>query len=1305
MLGKLDLLVNIYEYNIKINKSIPDNRMVAIISIQIGGLLTRKNMMAEEKYRSKALECLKRSYKLLNYLENKEALVHTLRSFSRFARKHDDFDRAIEAIEITIDIYRDNDDWKNLARVLNTQGLLYDRIGRVEEAITAFLEQSLIGEKYQDKLQLGGYSNSGFSTLFKRNPDFLFNNNDVFLNSFESILKNKNYSQDIIFLIKRLHLLSSYLKHYHYQEQANIAIEVIKIANKISKKENKHQLRAKGLYDLAKLQFETNKMIPGMYSFEKLYPMYKISSIDKTQFIRWLLQLGILLKSLKNFEDAKTILEHQIEVSKFLDNHYFIHGLKVLVGLFIKQNKLKQAYDTFFKEAKVVVKYAKSSSYISPIIKNLIILGHRLRKKNELKFSTRVIQYVIKLSQDSEDRKSLAIGYNILGQVKWYKKEQEHAARLFVEQIKIGQEISDDEEIKIGTRDLVKIIGRLNQPNLRLLEDILMVLRENKEIIKNDRDLLDNLIALGEKVKATNQVKALDFFELSAEFYTISRKIKNLSKLKTQIKDLSKELVSDKYYKDASKALLLLFSLDKTFDKQELAERLINVGQKLESQNYLTDAQELFECVIKIGQDTNNMINESLGYSFLGKILQAKGLLSDAFLAFLCQIKICELPEFRKMPEEPIKIWDPQNNRDKEKKSTEFLKEGLESLKELLPLQYNRAIESLKNLCEIADNEPPNIKLSSFRKQLSDGFEAFYILFQIDNILYSRSIVNGDFYESLRKFIKDRAEKWDSDKYYLNKSISLAENVQQKGLEKDAFYIVGKIFSMTKKPDNLAIDYLNKAIEHSQIENCELKYLAQIYQARGMISVLQQNYKAALKDFDQSFNIAEKSGNILGLELIINNLEKTLKRKDIDQENKAIIYCKRSLAVAPGSFVLQEIYKKYSNDKLTILPKQVKSQNKQHQKLNNYFKYVEEYEKYVEKNEKDKYRNTNENIWVPRICHQNNWVLSVWVYRYTKNSFEIGLFLAADCFLFRKDAGVIAALMYCLSDAYFYTGKMQLTFCGQKEEQNYQLEKGFEPKIPESIVRVSKELEVTIEEDGKLISDEQGREFYIKITGWSPEIRETIREKKIDLVHISFLVNRGVWTHEQVELLTRYSQELNCIFNGRMSRESFIIYQHNLLLLRFGLMAEYFKNTLNGYNEMRRDPLEIKWFDINKQEYFTTHALEITTIFQGNYTIPKNTKFQVIYLCHNQENYESFVDRDFQVFTSENLTIFVVTRDFDWISRTTTNFVRDFVNKNTKNTKVFIVKILNILGELNREVHERLSRTSNSHKYLSERPE
>ena len=856
MLGKLDLLVNIYEYNIKINKSIPDNRMVAIISIQIGGLLTHENMIAEEKYRDKALECLKQSYKLRNYLENKEPLVRTLVDFSRCPDKHDDFDRAIEALEITIDIYRDNDDWKNLARVLNTQGLLYDRIGRVEEAITAFLEQSLIGEKYQDKLQLGGYSNSGFSTLFKRNPDFLFNNNDVFLNSFESILKNKNYSQDINFLIKRLHSLSSHLKHHHYQDQANIAIKIIKSANQISKKKNKDQLLTKGLYDLAKLEFEKNQMSPGMHSFRELYDNYDNSSIDKTQFIRWLLQLGILLKSLKNFEDAKTILEHQIEVSKFLDNHYFIHGLKVLVELFIKQDKLKQAYDTFFKEAKIVVKYAKSSSYISPIIKNLIILGHRLRKKNELKFSTRVIQYVIKLSQDSEDRKSLAIGYNILGQVKWDKKEQDHAARLFVEQIKIGQEISDDEQIKIGTRDLVKIMGKLNQPNLRLLEDILMVLRENKEIIKNDRYLLDNLIALGEKVKATNQVKALEIFELSADFYTISRKIKNFSKLKTQIKDLSKELVSDKYYKDASKALLLLFSLDKTFEKQELAKSLINVGQQLESQNYLTDAQELFECVIKIGQDTNDMINESLGYSFLGKILQAKGLLSDAFLAFLCQIKICELPEFRKMPEESIKIWDQQNNRDKEKKSTEFLKDGLESLKELLPLQYNRAIESLKNLCEIADNEPPNVKLSSFREQLSDGFEAFYILFQIDNILYSRSIVNGDFSESLRKFIKDRAEKWDSDKYYLNKSISLAENVQQKGLEKDAFYIVGKIFSMTKKPDDLARDYLNKAIEHSQIENCELKYLAQIYQARGMISVLQQNYKAALKDFDQSFNIA-----------------------------------------------------------------------------------------------------------------------------------------------------------------------------------------------------------------------------------------------------------------------------------------------------------------------------------------------------------------------------------------------------------------------------------------------------------------
>ena len=68
------------------------------------------------------------------------------------------------------------------------------------------------------------------------------------------------------------------------------------------------------------------------------------------------------------------------------------------------------------------------------------------------------------------------------------------------------------------------------------------------------------------------------------------------------------------------------------------------------------------------------MINESLGYSFLGKILQAKGLLSDAFLAFLCQIKICELPEFRKMPEESIKIWDPQTIGIRKRNQQSFLK-------------------------------------------------------------------------------------------------------------------------------------------------------------------------------------------------------------------------------------------------------------------------------------------------------------------------------------------------------------------------------------------------------------------------------------------------------------------------------------------------------------------------------------------------------------------------------------------------------------------------------------------------------
>lgn len=45
----------------------------------------------------------------------------------------------------------------------------------------------------------------------------------------------------------------------------------------------------------------------------------------------------------------------------------------------------------FFKEVKVVVKYVKSSLYISFIIKNLIIFGNWFCKKNELKFFIRVI--------------------------------------------------------------------------------------------------------------------------------------------------------------------------------------------------------------------------------------------------------------------------------------------------------------------------------------------------------------------------------------------------------------------------------------------------------------------------------------------------------------------------------------------------------------------------------------------------------------------------------------------------------------------------------------------------------------------------------------------------------------------------------------------------------------------------------------------------------------------------------------------------------------------------------------------------
>jgi len=72
----------------------------------------------------------------------------------------------------------------------------------------------------------------------------------------------------------------------------------------------------------------------------------------------------------------------------------------------------------------------------------------------------------------------------------------------------------------------------------------------------------------------------------------------------------------------------------------------------------------------------------------------------------------------------------------------------------------------------------------------------------------------------------------------------------------------------------------------------------------------------------------------------------------------------------------------------------------------------------------------NPRAWRPMRFAQQDWVLSAWVYRSTRQRYDISLFLTEDHTRFVRDSGTMAGLVFNLSEAYDKTGGMEIRFVG-----------------------------------------------------------------------------------------------------------------------------------------------------------------------------------------------------------------------------------------------------------------------------------
>lgn len=332
-------------------------------------------------------------------------------------------------------------------------------------------------------------------------------------------------------------------------------------------------------------------------------------------------------------------------------------------------------------------------------------------------------------------------------------------------------------------------------------------------------------------------------------------------------------------------------------------------------------------------------------------------------------------------------------------------------------------------------------------------------------------------------------------------------------------------------------------------------------------------------------------------------------------------------------------------------------------------------------------------VWQVRRFCQEDWVFHIRVYRYTRTRYEIALFLAEDHWKWKKDTGVMGGLVFALSEAYHRTGKMEIHFIG--------LPDGHEPVVPESIRRVAAALGVTISPNRTMITDAEGRKLYARLTGLCAETEKTLTHRGISLARACFVVNRGIWSPEQVEFLAREAYAAERLFDGGIAPENRLCYQHDVLVLRIALVAERVK-TLIESSAGSAAAVHTTWSSTTTQDYIVGRDVTVPTVDGSEFHIQNNEPITVGLTPRDSEGYADHTATDLHTIARlPRQALLAVTQDFSWMPRRT---YRRTVRRAAR-CGVGIVPIVDTLAEVDEEVVRRLAQAASTKRPVPERPD
>lgn len=197
--------------------------------------------------------------------------------------------------------------------------------------------------------------------------------------------------------------------------------------------------------------------------------------------------------------------------------------------------------------------------------------------------------------------------------------------------------------------------------------------------------------------------------------------------------------------------------------------------------------------------------------------------------------------------------------------------------------------------------------------------------------------------------------------------------------------------------------------------------------------------------------------------------------------------------------------------------------------------------------------------WRPyRYCIQDV-VFGITVVRHLResNSLQVDVFLTAEVPEYDSLAGALALASFLLSEAYKCGGTMEIRFT--KNVENGQ--------VPQELQLLAGQYNIEFEQASLgRISPEEAKALYAALTNFSPPLREKTNQLeqagRVKMARACYVVNHGVWTKEQVEMIVLGSEFPDSILGGMAQPNQWARYQHDLLHSRAALLAGMLERLL-----------------------------------------------------------------------------------------------------------------------------------------------